>query len=245
MISILHPSRGRPKQAYETATKWLANAGCDVEYVLSLDADDTSKYHDHFPPIFEGLYLPFHAKDKSEDIFTNIQINKNRSAIDAINQAAKISTGNILIQIADDFDCPPLWGKQIIDATQGKTDWIMKTPDGIQDWIITLPIMDRAYYNRFGYVYYWDYLHMFCDTEMTCVADLTGRKITADIPFVHNHYSVGKSPKDAINDKADATWNQGERLFLERYKRNFDLPLKDLQGRITNQGYLNWINGKL
>lgn len=168
---------------------------------------------------------------------------ENRSAVDAINNAAKIAKGDILIVLSDDFDCPDNWGAQIIEATQGKTDWILKTPDGIQDWIITMPIMDRAYYNRFGYVYYPEYLHMFCDTELSCVADLTARKIEANIPFQHNHYSTGRGQKDEVSIKADKTWDQGEKLFIERYKKNFGLI--DPPGKIQSQTYMNWIKQKI
>lgn len=226
MISIIHPSRSRPEQAYATARKWMDNAGCDCEYILSLDSDD--------PLLKEYLKKPWAHR-----------IGTNRSAIDAINHAAAIATGNILIQIADDFDCPPLWGKQILEATQGKTDWILKTQDGLQGWIITLPIMDRAYYERFGYIYYPEYLHLFSDTELTCVADLTGRKIESNILFKHNHYSVVKTTPDAISVRADKTWAQGEALFLERYKKAFDLKGGTIQGVITSREYFNWLNGKL
>lgn len=221
MISILFPSRSRSLRAKVTAEKWLANAGCDVELIVSLDSDDPDPYNNMPGKIVRG---------------------QNRSAVDAINRAAKVSSGQILIQIAEDFNCPEMWGAKIVDFTQGKTDWILKTQDGIQDWIITLPIMDRAYYNRFGYVYYPEYLHMFCDTEMSCVADLTGKRITSTLMFPHNHYSVTKEPKDQISAKADSTWNQGEKLFIERYKKNFDLL--NPTGEITNQGYLNWIRTK-
>lgn len=226
MISLIHPSRSRPKDAFAAANKWIEKAGCKVEYILSCDTDDPLGYQ-------YGAY--FSGKDAI--------VNNNRSAIDAINNAAKVATGDIFIQMADDFDCPDNWALQIIEATKGKTDWILKTQDGIQKWIITLPIMDRRYYERFGYIYYPEYQHMFCDTEMSCVADLTGRKIISNISFPHNHYSTGKRPKDAISEKADATWAQGEKLFLERYKKNFGLI--DPPGRITSQEYLNWIKGKL
>ena len=227
LISILHPSRSRPKQAYTTAKKWIDSAGVEVEYLLSLDNDDQMKdYYNWTPRFIQHNCVIF---------------NPNRSAVDAINNAAKIAKGDILIQIADDFDCPPDWGKQIIEATTGKTDWIMKTPDGIQNWIITLPIMDRTYYNRFGYIYHPDYLHMFCDTELTCVADYTGRKITANIPFKHNHYSVG-GMKDAISERADKTWEQGEKLFISRFRQNFGLT--EIAGKIQDQGMLNWIRSK-
>lgn len=228
MISIIHPSRGRPDQARKTAEKWISSAGVYVEYLLSFDVDDPMRNEYYFD--IENIHVDVSSLKKL--------INRNRSAIDAINNAAKESNGDILIQIADDFDCPPDWGKQILEATKGKTDWIMKTPDGIQPWMITLPIMDRTYYNRFGYIYHPDYLHMFSDFELSCVADLTGRRITADIPFKHNHYSV-VGGKDAISERADKTWDQGEKLFLSRYRQNFGLT--DIPGKITDQNTLNWI----
>jgi hypothetical protein len=84
---------------------------------------------------------------------------------------------------------------------------------------------------------------MFCDTELSCVADLTGRRIDIPLTFEHLHYSVGKSNKDSISEKADSTWAQGEKLFLERYKRIFDL--KEISGTITSPQYLSWIASKL
>lgn len=228
MISIIHPSRSRARQAEATARKWLDNAGCDVEHILSIDFSDPNK-KDYYNSYFLSM---------------GVVCKNNLSAVGAINEGAKQAQGNILIVLSDDFDCPPLWGKKILDATEGKKDWILKTPDGIQKWIITMPIMDRTYYERFNYIYHPDYLHMFCDTELTCVADLTGRKIEANIPFTHNHYSTGKTPQDEVSRRADASWNHGEKLFIEREKRNFDLPLKDLKGKIQNQDYLNWMRRK-
>lgn len=220
-ISLIHPSRGRFKQAAEAHRRWVTRAGIDVHYILSVDTDD--------PQINEYRKMD-----------PRVVYNKNRSAVDAINNAARVSHGDIFVVMSDDFDCPENWAVKLIEETRGKTDWVMKTQDKIQGWIMTLPIMDRAYYNRFGYVYHPDYLHMFCDTELTAVADLLGRKITSNLQFIHNHKARGT---DATYERNDKTWNQGEKLFIERYKRNFDLV--GFPGRITSQEYLNWIKGKI
>lgn len=206
MISIIHPSRSRPQQAYITARKWLDNAGCDCEYILSLDLGDP-KY------------------DEYERLFSVAQIktNRNRSAIDAINKAAKVATGNMLLVLSDDFDCPPLWGKQILDLTQGKEDWILKTYDGIQPRLITLPVMDRKYYERFGYIYFPEYRHMYADKELTEVAHITGRVIESNMQFLHKHYSVTDGIRDEVSICADATVEQGKKLYYERRAINFGL----------------------
>jgi len=225
LVSIIHPSRSRPDQAFETAEQWISKAGCDVEYILSLDIDDPkkTKYLTHTHSGLKRFITRFHD---------------NRSAIDAINGGACEAHGNIFIVISDDFECPEDWGKYILDFVGERRDWIIKTQDGIQDWVITLPIMDRDYYNRFLYIYNPQYLHGFCDTEMTCVAELTGRKLVCDIPFKHNHYTVG-GIKDEVSERADAHFEQGRQVFLERKSRNFYLP--DTPGKMTDNIYTKMI----
>ncbi len=226
-INLIHPSRGRPQKSKETVKRWLKNATKTPEFIISLDIDDPCL------PEYEKIYVNMAT------------INKNRSAVDAINNAAKVAPGDIFMVVSDDTDCPDGWDSFLLKWLDGKTDFIAKTQDGIQPWIIVNPIMDRTYYNRFGYIYHPDYQHMFCDTELTCVADLTGRKIVSNIVFKHNHYSVTKEPPDAISKRADGTWDQGEKLFLERYKRNFDLPADQIKGKIEDNGMINWLQRKV
>lgn len=228
MISILHPSRQRPQKSLSTLTKWINNAGGKIQTIISIDADDPC--------------LPTYQLNAIE-LGAQLIINNNRSAVDAINNAAKVAIGDILIVVSDDTDCPELWDLKIRDEVKGRTNWIMKCQDGIQSWIITMPVMDRIYYETFGYIYFTEYLHMFCDTELTCVADLTGRLIKSNLMFKHMHYSTGAAPKDVVSEKADATWNQGERLFISRYRKTFDL--KDVRGVIQSPEYNAWVERRM
>ncbi|MCO5947147.1 hypothetical protein [Mucilaginibacter flavidus] len=208
-ISLIHPSRNRAQQACETALLWIDSADNEVEYILSLDDDDESRisYLELFP---------------QQVMFSS---NANRSAIDAINNAAKIATSDLLIVISDDFYPFDHWDSLLLAEVGGKADFLMKTQDGIQPELITLPIMDRAYYNRFGYIYHPDYLHMFCDNELTAVGHILGRVITSTLLFEHKHYSVGKADRDALYIRNDNTWDQGLNLFSERQKINFGLNI--------------------
>jgi hypothetical protein len=235
MICIIHPSRGRPEKSWATIKKWMPLQSCQI--IVSLDYDD--------PTIDKYLEIYSNEFSLKPSAWHRIIINNNRSAIDAINKAAELSLafGDWMIVVSDDSEpCSDVWPDKVYQSISGKRDWILKVQDGIQPWIITQPIMDMDYYNRFGYIYHPDYLHMFCDTELTCVADMTGRKITSDLLFPHKHYSVTHEPPDAVNKKADATWAQGEKLFIERYKRNFDL--KEVHGKIQDQGMVNWLRIK-
>lgn len=212
-ISILHPSRSRSKMALETKNNWINNADniANIEYFLSIDVDDL-QVRDYMTA-FADCY---------------VSINPNKSAIEAINIVASKCTGDLLITISDDFVSCPHWDTLLIEALQGKSDFIVKTKDGIQKTLITLPIMDRVYYNRFGYVYHPSYSHMHSDEEMTCVAHMLGKVIDLDISFPHNHYSVGGMVKDAINIKNDLTWEQGLNNLNSRKKINFGLKPEEI-----------------
>jgi len=229
-ISIIHPSRSRGNQAFQTYQKWINKSKNpnNIEYILSLDDND---------PMLELYNFLF------KSIPITIITNNNRSAIDAINKAAQISTKEILIQIAEDFDCPQDWDEILLNNLKDKEDFIVKTNDGTQDWIITLPIMDRKYFNRFGYIYYPEYLHMFSDTELSHVADFLERKIYLDIYFPHNHYTTGKNIRDEVSIKADSTWNQGETLYLGRLKNNFNL--ENITGKLKcGPSHISWLKNK-
>lgn len=210
-ISVIHPSRGRPEQAAKTQSEWIwrtydngygeGEPTWEVEFITSLDNDDPSNYN----------------------MIDTVIRNDNKSAIEAINNAAKVATGDILVVISDDFDCFAAWDKYLIKYLDGKSDFCAKTDDGLQPTLITMPIMDRVYYERYGYIYEPSYRHMFADQELTSVAIMTGKYIKLPLLFPHNHYTTGKTPKDSINIRNDSTWVQGERLFNERLKTNFGI----------------------
>ena len=104
-----------------------------------------------------------------------------------------------------------------------------------------MPIIDRKYYNRFGYVYYPEYRHMFCDTEFTHVADVLGRVLWRnDIEFPHLHYSITKERRDHIAERNDATWNQGKSLYLQRFRDDFGLAGIN-KWNVSHDAHRNWL----
>ena len=234
MISILHPSRGRSNKSIQTIYNWLNNSSLAVEVIVSLDVDD------HLPMYYAAYNDSEYAKKLIvKPIFC---LGNHKSSVEAINHAATRASGEILIVVSDDTDCFPGWDTALFKIIDGQYDFILKTHDGIQDYIITLPILDRAYYNRFGYIYNPGYRHLFCDTHMTCVADINGRKLTSDLMFRHNHYSNsgGKEGPDELHKRNDATWAQGEDLFIKLMKEF----TPDQLSRITNVSMRNWLKMK-
>lgn len=216
-ISIIHPSRKRPELAFETANKWLTHAVNPLQYIISIDKDDPTAedYINNFMP-FSEQWLSRHT--------VAMRLSENKSSVEAINKGAEDTCNDLLIVVSDDFECFPGWDEWLLSKLEGQKDFIVKTTDTLQEWLITLPIMDRAYYNRFGYIYYPGYKHMFSDTEMTEVGHLLGRVIDLrdkEHAFLHRHPCGGFVQKDETYLRNDETWNQGEELFNERKKNNF------------------------
>lgn len=235
IISLIHPSRGRAKKAFDTYKAWLAKAsGIHViEHLLSIDSDD---------PQAESYQKQYWGE------YTAVICGNNTSMVGAVNRAASKAHGNIMMMLSDDFECPDKWDMDIVDALADHRDCVLKTFDGVQQWLVTLPIMDREYYLKQGYFFYPEYRHMFSDTDLTHKAELQKKLIVRnDLVFRHAHYTTKLNPKDATNVRADATWNQGEGVYLRRVRDKFGLrhvpDVLKLSPVAASQVY--WIRQKL
>lgn len=213
-ISIIYPSRNRYDQCKNTLEDWFfkTNLAYGIQWIISVDEDD--------PQVERYKSMALLGPRMS---VVTILVNKNKSVVEAINNAAKITIGNIFLVMSDDFSCEPRWDIKLRDELEGKSDFCIKTDDGLQPTLITMPIMDRIYYERYGYVYHPEYWHMFADQELTAVAKMTGKFINVPLKFEHLHYSTGKSQKDVVNIRNDQTWRQGEKVFNEHLKTNFGI----------------------
>lgn len=182
-----------------------------LEVIVSLDNDDPTlglyqEAYKHFPHPYTFL------------------VADNQYAVGAINRAARIAQGDIFIVVSDDQEPTERWGERILQYTAGKTDWVLKSQDGIQPKIITLPILDRVYYQRDGYIYNPSYKHLFADTEFTEVAYKRKRVLQKNIRFIHRHYSVavGGQP-DVTYARNNSTYHEGKQLYNYRKSINFGL----------------------
>lgn len=214
----------------QTALEWCQNVGpVSWEYIISVDESDPELQR--YKELFNQLLL----------------VSDNHNLVEASNAAAKKATGDILILISDDFRCFKNWGIKVVEALNGKSG-VLKTFDMVQRWIVTLPIMTRDYYEMSGYFYNPNYVHMFCDTHMTHEAELEGKLIIRnDIVFRHDHYSVkgSNTKKDAVNIKADSTWTQGEKVYLDACRNSFYMESKPDIFAISHKPHIDWLKKKL
>lgn len=212
IISLIHPSRGRPQKAYSTFRNWIDRSGSEVEHILSCDNDDSLGYQ--YAPNFVGQ--------------TKCLVSSNKSVVEATNRAAKEAKGDILIYLSDDFDCPSNWGPLVLKEFEGvEGPCLLKVDDCLQPFhvpVLTIPIMNLALYERLGYFFHPEYRSMFCDQDLFEVCNKNGWiKNAPHLKFPHNHVSVGKAQDDETYRRSAANWDQGKTLFARRKAQGFPI----------------------
>lgn len=220
-LSLIHPSRGRPLKSKDTVHRWIDRAGTPVEVVISVDSsDEWGRYQDAYNISFCGGV----CKRNGIDYYG--LINDNESVVEATNVAAQHSTGDILIYLSDDFDCPENWAPAVIKEFEGvTTPQLIKVDDCLQPFrtpVLTIPIMNRKLYERLGYFWHPSYKSMFVDEDLFWTArKLKALKYCEHLKFEHKHVSVGKAQDDETYRRSAANWTQGEQVFLDRKKAGF------------------------
>ena len=68
----------------------------------------------------------------------------------------------------------PTPGTSLAEVLGERRDVAVLVHDDIDGRIMTLPILGRALYETLGWVYYPDYISMFCDDDLTTRAAMAG-----------------------------------------------------------------------
>lgn len=218
LISLIHPSRGRPDKSYANASRWAERAGGKFELIVSIDYDDP----------FKDEYIASYKLGLDKCYGWEVLVNNNRSVVEATNIAMQVAYGDIICYFSDDFDCPENWvsliEKEFADATGPR---LVKVDDMLQPFhvrVLTIPIMNRALYERLGYFFHPGYKSMFCDEHLFHVANKLGAlKFCPHLKFEHKHVSVGKAEDDETYRRSSANWKQGQDLFETHKRHGFPL----------------------
>jgi hypothetical protein len=215
-IHIIHASRSRPEQAKKTFEAWSKLLKKNDTYHMAIEPDQMMYYFD----------------------FPNWVVN-SVTAIEAFNFASEQlgktwKCNDIVVALSDDFNEP--CDLELI-REHCPQNGVLKTFDGIQNYIVTLPIMGVEYYESKGYIYPPQYKHMFADTHLTHEAELEGKLIIRnDIVIKHNHYSIGGCQKDALNERNDKTVNEGKEIYLSWVRQQ----TKQLTSK-ESESHRNWL----
>lgn len=142
-FSLLHATRGRPKKALETRDNFLAaalNPLC-IEHIFAIDEDDKES--------LEALKW-----------YRHVVVKQPRGCVKAWNAAAADSSGQVLVQLSDDWFPAQHWdefmwlalaeeAKKRGDKDVGETPLVLAISDGHRkDDLLCMAILTRARYQQ-------------------------------------------------------------------------------------------------
>ncbi len=217
-FSILHATIRLPdgwRAAYQ-AWKDACDHWSRVEYILAIDEQD----------IDVDMELPDGVK---------LVINHGRHcSVDAFNAAAEASTGDFLIQSADDWFPCPHWDTEIRKLVPDMSkEAVIDVDNGhFTGHIIICPMLTRAYYERpgrgacGGKLFYPEYMSMGADDDFTLVAKRDGVVITAyHLFFDHRHPWRGNVDHDThgayAHNQSHAAWHAKDTVLPRRIAEDF------------------------
>ena len=211
-------SRSRPDRLFKCLDNMFSMMLHD-DFLISItaDTDDTTMFNDE---VRGGI-------DKYNN--TIVWYGTSFSKINAINRdTAFTDDWDILVNMSDDmefiqhgFDLTIL--KDYASLPNG--DVFMHYPDQAAGAALcTMSIMDKKYYDRFGYIYNPEYKSLFCDNEAQEVAKLLGRyKFFKTRLFNHNHPAWGLAPVDALMVHTESFHAEDKITYERRKALNFGI----------------------
>lgn len=246
-FSILHPSV-RPAQWKRIRDLWIERAARpdQVEYLLGYHVDQREEFCSSSagPPDASRRFLVLVNEGPNHPTR-----NGRSSLVDNVNHLAMHSRGSILIVSADDQEAPEKWdedlGAAIAEAADERRrkskgwnpEFVVQvataTPnDANRPELMTLQILSRARYERFGYVFHPRYTGMYADNEFSDVAHRDGVVIDArHLVFPHRHPYFEAVPMDHWYRLANAPheYSLGGALYAARQACGFP-PDPDWKG---------------
>lgn len=170
VISLVHATR-RGKQAATTRLLWHERAARpgNVEHIFGVDRDceETAVFPEIFPCVYSEV----------------------NTCVSAWNQAAKASSGDVIVQVSDDFIPPEGWDDHIISRLDLSLPQVLRVSDGLRnDGLITCAIVTRKWYDQHGWLLHPRFQGVYSDNYLTWLAERNGAIVEArDLVFEHKH----------------------------------------------------------
>jgi len=199
VISLVHATRGRTGQSTQARANWLGLARHPerVEHIFAIDADD----HDN------SVLQRFNC----------VVVPSGGGCVAAWNAAAVKSTGDIIIQLSDDWMPPRNWDVEIESRLDTSKAQVLAVSDGHRtDDLLCMAILTRKRLIEQGHLFHPDFLGVFSDNWFTHCAKRDGVLVEAkDLVFEHHHPAFGKAELDETYAKqnSEAAYTYGKRVF--------------------------------
>jgi hypothetical protein len=259
-LLIKFPSRERPEKFFQALDKYIqyANNTNKIAFLLSFDADDVTMNNDVVKNRLK--------KYQDQGIKLVYFFGSSKTKIQAVNADIEKVTGWDVLLLASDDMIPVVQGYDDIirkDMNDHFRDFdgVLWYSDGGQNNINTLCILGKKYYHRFNYIYYPEYISLWCDNEFTEVSSILNKVYKSEkIIIEHQHPVYKKTQYDPLYAKNESYYSIDEITFNKRKAINFNLDsfnkkifsiliasvperlekldklFKNLQNQITNNG---------
>jgi hypothetical protein len=231
---IKFPTRGRPEKFISVLNRYInfLSGMHEVKFVISFDHDDPTMNNDNMWSVFnrlnaqlEGKILPVCGKSTGKI-----------SAINADLDRVMSFRPDVILLASDDMI--PVHGgyDDVIAKAMAKffpdTDGVLHFNDGFsgQNRLITLSILGRKYFDRFGYLYYPGYKSVFCDNEFTDVARMLGKVVYIDHVIIQHQWVGAVNPNDALHRRNESVemYEHDKAVYLDRAYNNFHLKPEEI-----------------
>jgi len=212
-ILFKYPTRNRWEWFQKTLGAYydMMSNECDFEFLIILDKDDMSMNN---PKVKKFL-------DDLPNLTYKYGVHKSK--IEACNADMYfIHSWDILVLVSDDM--VPIvkdFDKIIVGAMKKHfpdTDGALHFNDGLfgKDRTITLSIIGKKLYDRFGYVYHPAYKSFFCDNEFTDEVRNMKKAIYIPQVIIKHQWCGGPNSKDALYRRNSKMGGGDERVYNKR-----------------------------
>jgi glycosyltransferase involved in cell wall biosynthesis len=197
-ISLIHATRDRPLVATQAMAMWFARAKHPerIEHIFVFDEDD--------------------EKSKTLQRFRHTIQTGNGYSVGAWNLGAKECIGDIIIQLSDDWECPPNWDQSIDERLDVTKEQVLRISDGYRkDDLLCMAILTRPYFEKHG-LFNPAFKNVYSDTDFTFRAAKNNAIVEAkDIAIIHHHPFWENRPLDATYERGNDVeeYNRAKKIF--------------------------------
>lgn len=222
IVLVKLPSRGRPQKLLDVLQLYVNNAHdmSKMIFMITLDSDDSTVD----TSLIDSLISVHHN--------IRVYVGVSGTKIKAVNRDMEVAPFFDILLLASDDMIPIVGGyDEIIRTTMHKhyptTDGVLWFNDGLQgNGLNTLPIMGRAYYRRFGYIYNPLYKTLWCDKEFTDISIRLGRQTYfSQVIIEHRHFINGKAEVDETYIKNNTGSEEDTEVYNSRKGTNYGMVM--------------------
>jgi len=221
-ILIKFPTRQRPQKFFTVLNKYYeyANDLDNLSVLVTCDENDSTMNNDKVKEHFSQ--------------YSNLKVifGYSNNKIHAVNRDAEHFPDYDILLLASDDMIPQVQGyddiiRNNMETYFPDTDGVLWYNDGHQgNWLNTLSIMGKKYYERFNYIYYPEYKSFYCDNEFTDISKKLSKTQYFDLTIIeHEHPDWGGKTYDDLYSRNGNSkyWNDDKQLYHERASQNFNL----------------------